>query len=65
MEKDFKQPQDIEEFVAFVEETRAGKFSDRDISFREIVQCTISREDIVFLENENVHDAGAVLYGIH
>ena len=64
MENKDKQPLNHEEIVAFVEDTRAGKFSDTDISFREILQCTISREDVIFLENNNIQDVGTILYGI-
>jgi hypothetical protein len=60
-----KQQQDIEDFMTFVENTREGKFSDKDVSFREILQCTISREDVIFLENDITQDVGTVLYGIH
>lgn len=65
MKKKEKQPLNQEEIVAFIENTRAGKFSDTDISFHEILQCTISREDVIFLENNNIQDVGTILYGIH
>lgn len=65
MEKDDKRPQEIEELIAFVENTRAGKLSDKDISYREVLQCFISRDDVDFLENDNVQEVGTVLYGIH
>ena len=65
MENKDKQPLNHEEIVEFVENTRAGRFSGMDISFREILQCTISREDVIFLENNNLQDVGTILYGIH
>ena len=65
MEKNNKQPQEIEDFVAFVEKTRAGEFSDKNISFCEVLKCSISREDVNFYDNDNVQEVGTVLYGIH
>lgn len=65
MEKINKLPQEIEEFVAFVEKTRAGEYSDKNISFREVLRCSISSEDVNLFENNNVQDVGTVLYGIH
>ena len=57
MEKNNKQPQEIEDFVAFVEKTRAGEFSDKNISFREVLKCSISREDVNFYENLFMHSS--------
>lgn len=65
MEKDNKHPQDIEEFVAFVEKARTGEYSDKKPSFREILRCSISREDVILLENDDVQDVGMVLYGLY
>lgn len=65
MENKDKQPLNHEEIVEFVENTRAGRFSGTDISFRELLQCTISREDVILLENNNIQDVGTILYGIH
>ena len=64
MEKRKKQPQEFEEYVAFIENTRDGQFSKENVSFRELLQCTISREDVVFLD-DNIQNVGTVLYGIH
>lgn len=60
-----KQPLNNDEIVAFIEDTRAGRFSDKDISIREILRCTISREDVIFFENNNIQDVGTILYGVH
>lgn len=65
MENKDMQPLNHEEIVAFIEDTKAGRFSDKEISFREILQCTISRENVTFFENNNIQDVGTILYGIH
>ncbi len=59
------QKNDIDDLMSFIEETREGKFSEDNISFRELLQCTITREDVAYFENDNSQNVGAVLYGLY
>lgn len=51
--------------MAFADNTRAGTFSEKDISFHDILQCTISREDVAFIEDNNGPNNRTVYFGIH
>jgi len=65
MENRNNQTQEVEKYMDFISDTREGKFSNDNVSFQEILQCTISREDVVFLENDNIQNEETFLYGIH
>jgi hypothetical protein len=65
MDKDNNHSQDIQKLQAFVEETKDGKYSGNNVSFKEILQCTITREDVSYVEDDKVQNVGTVLYGIY
>ena len=65
METNNNQAQEVEEYIGFISDTRDGKYTNHNVSFQEIIQCTISREDVSFLENDNIQNEETFLYGIH
>mgnify|MGYP006908903217 CR=1 FL=1 len=65
MDKDTNRSQDLQKLQSFIEDTREGKYSGDNVSFKEILQCTITREDVLYIEDEKVQNVGAVLYGIY
>lgn len=65
METNNNQAQEVEEYIGFISDTRDGKYTNDNVSFQEIIQCTISREDVSFLENDNIQNEETFLYGIH
>lgn len=60
-----EQKNDIVELMSFIEDTREGKFSEENVSFRELLQCTITRQDVAYFENDNCQNVGTVLYGLY
>lgn len=65
MDRNISELQDFQELQSFIEDTKKGKFSEDDISFREILQCTIVRESVSYIEDVKVQNIGTVLYGIY
>ncbi len=65
MEKNDKQPEDFSEVLDFIENTKEGKFTEDGVSFTELLKCTISREEIAYIENENFQHGEIILYGLN
>ena len=52
MDKDTNRSQDLQKLQSFIEDTREGKYSGDNVSFKEILQCRITREDVLYIEDE-------------
>ena len=64
MEKNDKQPKDFSEVLDFIENTKDGKFTEGRISITELLKCTISREEVSFIQNESLQPNELILYGL-
>ncbi len=64
MEKNDKQPKGFSEVLDFIENTKDGKFSERGVSITELLKCTISREEVTYIQNENFQHNEIILYGL-
>lgn len=64
MEKNDKQPKGFSEVVDFIENTKDGKFTERGFYITELLKCTISREEIAYILNENFQHNEIILYDL-
>lgn len=64
MEKN-KQPKGYSEVLDFIENTREGKFTEGGVSITELLKCTISREEVSYIQNEDLQQNGIILYGLN
>ena len=64
MEKNNKQPTGFSEVLDFIENTKDGKFSEGGVSITELLKCTISREEVTYIQNENFQHNEIILYGL-
>ena len=64
MEKNDKQPEGFSEVLDFIEKTKEGKFTELGVSFTKLLKCTISREEVSFVQNENLQHNEIILYGL-
>ena len=64
MEKNDKQPKGFSEVLDFIENTKDGKFTKGRVSITELLKCTISREEVSFIQNESLQPNEIILYGL-
>ncbi|MDO4993938.1 MAG: hypothetical protein Q4E32_02915 [Bacteroidales bacterium] len=64
MEKNDKQPKGFSEVLDFIEKTREGKFTERDVSITELLKFSISREEVSVAPNEISQPNEIILYGL-
>lgn len=64
MEKNNKQPKGFSEVLDFIENTKDGKFSEGGVSVTELLKCTISREEVAYIQNESIQPNEIILYGL-
>ena len=65
MEKNDKQPKGLSEVLDFIEDTKDGRFTERGTSITELLKCTISREEVSFIQNESFQPSEIILYGLN
>ena len=65
MDKNEKQPNGFSEVLDFIENTREGKFTEGGVSITELLKCTISREEVSYIQNEDLQQNGIILYGLN
>lgn len=65
MEKNNKQPKDFSKTLDFIESTKKGMFTEKGVSITELLKCTISREDVVYIQNESPQTNEIILYGLN
>lgn len=63
MEKNNKQPEGFSEVLSFIENTKEGKFT-KGVSITELLKCTISREEVAYIQNESFQPNEIILYGL-
>lgn len=51
--------------LEFIEETKRGKYTNEELSIQELIECTITREEIAYLNNNELEANVTVLYGIN
>ena len=51
--------------LEFIEETKMGKYTNGEFSIQELIECTITREEIAYLSNNELEANVTVLYGIN
>ncbi len=51
--------------LEFIEETKRGKYTNEEFSIQELIECTITREEIAYLSNNELEANVTVLYGIN
>ncbi len=64
MIKNENQPKDLSEVLNFIEDTKDGKFTEEGVSITELLKCSISREEVEFIQNENLQTNEIILYGL-
>lgn len=65
MENNDNQPKDFSEVLDFIEDTKDGKFTEKRFSISELLNCSISREEVEFIQNDNIQASEIFLYGLH
>ena len=65
MDKIDKQPKGYSEVLNFIENTKDGKFNVEGVSITELLKCTISREEITYIQNESFQPNEFILYGLN
>lgn len=65
MEKNGKQPEGFSEVLGFIENTKEGKFTEGGVSITELLKCTISREEVAYIQNEGFQPNEIILYGLN
>ncbi|MBQ9163753.1 MAG: hypothetical protein IJ163_03145 [Bacteroidaceae bacterium] len=65
MEKNNKQPEGYSEVIDFIENTKEGKFTEESVTIEELLKCSISHEDVDYIQNENIQTSEIFLYGLH
>lgn len=64
MIKNENQPKDLSDVLNFIEETKDGKFTEEGVSITELLKCSISREEVESIQNENLQTNEIILYGL-
>lgn len=64
MIKNENQPKDLSEVLNFIEDTKDGKFTEEGVSITELLKCSISREEVESIQNENLQTNEIILYGL-
>lgn len=64
MEKIDNQPKDFSEVLDFIENVKEGKFTEEEVSIKELLKCTISREEVAYFQNESIQPSEIILYGL-
>ena len=65
MEKNDKNPKGYNEILDFIEDTKEGKFTEKDFSITGLLKCSISHEEVEYIQNVNVPTCEIVLYGLN
>lgn len=65
MENNDNQPKDFSEVLDFIEDTKDGKFTEQEFSISELLKCSISREEVEYIRNDNIQTSEIFLYGLH
>lgn len=65
MEKISKQSKGFSEVLDFIEDTKEGKFTEGGVSIKELLKCTISREEIECIQNGSLQHSEIILYGLN
>ncbi len=65
MEKNDSQPKGLNEVLDFIEDTKEGKFTEEGFTIKELLKCTISREEVEYIQNENFQMCETILYGLN
>ena len=56
---------DSSSLLDFIEDTKNGKYSKADFSIQELVKCTITRDEISYISNDDIQTNVTILYGIN
>lgn len=65
MKKNNKRPEGFSEVLSFIENTKEGKFTEEGVSITELLKCTISREEVAYIQNESFQPNEFILYGLN
>lgn len=65
MEKIDKQPKGFREVLDFIENAKEGKYTEDEVSIRLLLKCTISREEVTYIQNESNQTSETILYGLN
>ena len=65
MDNNEKQPKEFSDVLDFIEETRDGKFTDKEFSISELLKSSISREEAKSIQNDNIQTSEIILSGLH